>query len=374
VKAKSELLDDVSLVVQHPNKANPLQSLKKIGQMNQKKLWSVVALSTTVFGLPSVASAATTSKTSPNQHKAPTGSQTNGENSQSPKSKVAAQPVTTEIHTHNLAGRQAATLYVRNIPFLTFLGGETTTTDNNPTEKANAVASQINQLIANQVDANQITVAWKKGIHIIRANGEELVAVDSNTRLPDTTNNPAQDALQATNRLRRLIGGAAPISKIDGAALGQSAVVQKVAQPQVNTQPQQATKKPQQAIQTTKKPQQAVQTTKKPQQKVQSQQTTGGKVKSTTRGMASFYGYESGSRTASGERFNPEALTAAHRSLPFGTRVRVTNMWNGRSVIVRITDRGPFIGGRVIDLSTNAARQLGMISSGVASVKLEVLN
>jgi rare lipoprotein A len=348
--------------------------------MNQKKLWSVVALSTTVLGLPSVASAATTNKTSPNQPSAPTGSEANGEKSQFPKSKLASHTVTTEIHAHNLAGRQAATLYVRNIPFLTFVG-ETTATRNSPTDRANAIppevvakgiASKIDRLIANKVDANQITVSWKKGIHIIRANGEELVAVDSNTRLPDTTNNPAQDALQATNRLRRLIGGAAPISKIDDAALAQSAVVQKIAQPEVNTQPQQTTKKPQQTVQATKKPQ-TVQT-KKPQQKVESRQATGGKVKSTTRGMASFYGYESGSRTASGERFNPEALTAAHRSLPFGTRVRVTNMWNGRSVIVRITDRGPFIGGRVIDLSTNAARQLGMISSGVASVQLEVLN
>lgn len=352
--------------------------------MNQKKLWSVVALSTTVLGLPSVASAATTKGTSANQPSAPTGSEVNGEKSQFVKSKLASQTVTTEIHTHNLAGRPAATLYVRNIPFLTFVA-ETTATDNSSTDRANAIppevvakgiASKINQLIANKVDANQITVSWKKGIHIIRANGEELVVVDSNTRLPDTTNNPAQDALQATNRLRRLIGGAAPISKIDDAALAQVVVQKTVAQPEVNTQPQQATKKPQQTVLTTKKPQQAVQT-KKPQQTVQTtkkpQQMTGGKVKSTTRGMASFYGYESGSRTASGERFNPEALTAAHRSLPFGTRVRVTNMWNGRSVVVRITDRGPFVGGRVIDVSTNAARQLGMISSGVASVKLEIL-
>ncbi len=215
-------------------------------------------------------------------------------------------------------------------------------------------------LISNKVDANQITVSWKKGQHIIRANGEELVAIDGSTRLPDTTNNPAQDALQATNRLRRLIGNATPISKIDDAVL---AIVAKksVAQPEVNTQPQQTTKKPQH-----------VQTAKKPRQKLRSQQVTG-RIRSTSRGMASFYGYESGSRTASGERFNPEALTAAHRSLPFGTRVRVTNNWNGRSVIVRITDRGPFIGGRIIDLSTNAARQLQMISSGVASVTLEVL-
>ncbi len=329
--------------------------------MNQKKLWSVVAFSTTVFGLPSVASAATTNMTSPNQDKAASGSELNGKNSPSP-SKVAAQTVITEIHAHNLAGRQAATLYVRNIPFLTFVGEETTATDNNPTQRANAIASKINLLISNKVDANQITVSWKKGQHIIRANGEELVAIDASTRLPDTTNNPAQDSLQATNRLRRLIGNAAPISKIDDAVLAHTVAKKSVAQPEVNTQPQQ----------TTKKPQQIVQTTKKPRQKLRSQQATS-RVRSISRGMASFYGYESGSRTASGERFNPEALTAAHRSLPFGTRVRVTNNWNGRSVIVRITDRGPFVGGRIIDLSTNAARHLQMIGSGVASVTLEVL-
>ena len=255
-------------------------------------------------------------------------------------------------------------MYVRNIPFLTIVGEETNATDNNPTQRANAIASKINLLISNKVDANQITVSWKKGQHIIRANGEELVAIDGSTRLPDTTNNPAQDALQATNRLRRLIGNAAPISKIDDAVL---AIVAKksVAQPEVNTQPQQT-------VQTAKKPQQIVQTTKKPRQKLRSQQATS-RVRSISRGMASFYGYESGSRTASGERFNPEALTAAHRSLPFGTRVRVTNNWNGRSVIVRITDRGPFVGGRIIDLSTNAARHLQMIGSGVASVTLKVL-
>lgn len=66
-------------------------------------------------------------------------------------------------------------------------------------------------------------------------------------------------------------------------------------------------------------------------------------------------------------------MTAAHRTLPFGTRVRVTNLWNGRSTVVRINDRGPFHGARVIDLAHGAANQLGLIASGVAKVKLEVL-
>jgi rare lipoprotein A len=84
-------------------------------------------------------------------------------------------------------------------------------------------------------------------------------------------------------------------------------------------------------------------------------------------GIASVYGYRGG-KTASGERAEPSALTAAHKSLPFGTRVRVTNRKNGRTVVVRINDRGPFVRGRVIDLTPAAARQLGF--SGLAPVTL----
>lgn len=92
-------------------------------------------------------------------------------------------------------------------------------------------------------------------------------------------------------------------------------------------------------------------------------------------GMASYYGDElAGNRTASGERFNPAQLTAAHRSLPFGSMVRVTNTSNGDSVIVRINDRGPFSHGRVIDVSHAAAREIGMHRSGTARVKLALLN
>jgi rare lipoprotein A len=88
-------------------------------------------------------------------------------------------------------------------------------------------------------------------------------------------------------------------------------------------------------------------------------------------GWASFY--KSGKRTANGEHFNPNGLTAAHRSLPFGTKVLVTNLKNGKSVIVRINDRGPFIKGRVMDLSLGAARVVGLNRSGVAKIKFTVL-
>ena len=87
---------------------------------------------------------------------------------------------------------------------------------------------------------------------------------------------------------------------------------------------------------------------------------------------ASWYGYEfAWRRTASGEPFDPHGLTGAHRTLPLGTRLRVTNLSNGRSVLVTITDRGPFVGRRELDLSYAAARQIGMVRAGVARVMME---
>jgi rare lipoprotein A (peptidoglycan hydrolase) len=93
----------------------------------------------------------------------------------------------------------------------------------------------------------------------------------------------------------------------------------------------------------------------------------------TERGTASWYGVEQGHRTASGERFNPHALTAAHRHLPFGTIVRVTNKLNGRSVDVRINDRGPWTHGRLIDVSEAAANVLEMKRKGTVPVSLLIL-
>jgi len=89
-------------------------------------------------------------------------------------------------------------------------------------------------------------------------------------------------------------------------------------------------------------------------------------------GMASFYGYRS--KTANGEMMNPSAMTAAHKTLPFGTRVRVTNTRTGKSVVVRINDRGPFIKGRIIDVSTGAAKVLDMVGAGVAPVTVDIVS
>ncbi|ACL67434.1 rare lipoprotein A [Anaeromyxobacter dehalogenans 2CP-1] len=89
-------------------------------------------------------------------------------------------------------------------------------------------------------------------------------------------------------------------------------------------------------------------------------------------GLASYYGKRHhGRRTASGSRFDMHAMTCAHRTAPFGTRLKVTSLESGKSVVVKVTDRGPFAGGRVVDLSYAAARKLGMVEDGVVRVRIE---
>jgi rare lipoprotein A len=91
-------------------------------------------------------------------------------------------------------------------------------------------------------------------------------------------------------------------------------------------------------------------------------------------GIASWYGHQNQGRlTASGERFDPHKLTAAHRTLPLDTKVKVTNLENGKSIEVKVNDRGPYIPGRVLDLSTQAAKALGMEKEGLALVRIEIL-
>ena len=91
-------------------------------------------------------------------------------------------------------------------------------------------------------------------------------------------------------------------------------------------------------------------------------------------GIASYYGPKwNGRRTANGEILDLNKLTAAHKSLPFNTLVKVTNLETGKSIVVRINDRGPYVSGRIIDLTDSAARELGILKKGIAKVKLEVI-
>ena len=95
------------------------------------------------------------------------------------------------------------------------------------------------------------------------------------------------------------------------------------------------------------------------------------RIKSKGTGLASFY--STGLKTANGERFDPGQLTAAHRTLPFGTRLQVTNMQTGKTVMVRVNDRGPYVDGRELDLSRYAAESLGIVDQGVAKVHMAIV-
>ncbi len=247
-----------------------------------------------------------------------------------------------KVYSHQWLGKNVTTLQVKNIPIFTFIGDPIDSINNGNTQeislkRARIVADKINQINLENFDAQEIIVSWDaidKSYNILIGDGE-LISINEKTVLPDTTNDLAIDALQATNRLRRLLGGAKPLAEIHNMPENYHQSVATVVKPTINP--------PTKAIRA-------------------------------YQGMASWYGPKfHGRLTANGERYNQYALTAAHRSLPFGTRVRVTNLNNGRSIVVRINDRGPFIGGRIIDLSLNAAKRIGMYHSGLAQVKVEIL-
>lgn len=357
--------------------------------MNQKILWTTAALFSTIVGIPSVGRSQTTKAPAPNHNNVASGDVLKVGEYQPPAAKGAENAVIAKIQPHTVAGRQAATLYIRNIPVLTFLGSTNTAAtpetkigtvgngtnatfdvgakvatignypdlsnlnQNNsadPVLRASQLAAKINQINLSRLDDKQITVSWKgngdsntgnqtaSGRYAIKFNGEPLVEINADTRLADTTNNAAKDALQATNRMRRLISSAPPLTEIYGLPIAVPPPITTATAPRFPTE------------------------------------IKLGPVKVTLKGWASWYGPGfHGNRTAAGERYNQNAMTAAHKTLPFGTQVRVTNKRNGRSVVVRINDRGPFIRGRIIDLSAAAARMLGMMDSGVAPVQVEVL-
>jgi len=265
---------------------------------------------------------------------------------------------TTKIYPHTLDGQEAATLYVQNIPVLTFLGEPITQetqekaqevstvpmaqvsmvnlSNTQAVREAEAVAEKLSVWVRSVDDAEAIALKWDEDLetYLIQANNQTLVAMGQDIILPDTTQNSTQDAVQATNRLRRLLGNAPPIEEIYG---------QPVTAPAKETHNISASQGQLVAVQAVS-------------------------------GWASWYGPGfHGNLTANGEIYNQYALTAAHRNLPFGTIVRVTNMDNGRSLVVRINDRGPYVRNRIIDLSKGAAQELGLISTGVAPVRMEIL-
>ena len=342
--------------------------------MNKQILWTAAALLTTTLAIPLASQAKIVQEVESTRDSQPAlTSSPRAKNLpvvkvgeyKSPVKNRADGQVIARIHPHQEVGsnRQAATIYIQNLPVLTFLSAKnriTSKTDINnqtkvkvattetkvvnkennlqssdtPVWRATRVAAKLNQINLASLDAQEIAVSWKSSDRYgITINGEELVEVNTETLLPNTTKDPALDALQVTNRLRRLLGNAPPLKVIAG-----------------------------------------LPEAPKPQIVKQAQQVVAQAVKVGSRGMASWYGPGfNGRRSANGERYNQNNLTAAHRSLPFGTKVKVTNVRTGRSVVVRITDRGPHVRGRIIDLSAAAARIVGVMQSGVAPVQLEVL-
>ena len=243
---------------------------------------------------------------------------------------------TVRVNAHAHESRQAATVYVRDIPVLTYVDPSDTADivsgwlsldapvaaeSAGAIVDATAIATKLEQLQDGEAD---FTAQWKEGSYVVMSGEYPLVTLGDAVQLPDATSNDAENALQVTNRLRRLLGNSTtePVTEVVG-----------------RPEPQQVAA-----------------------------------VRSSYSGIASWYGPGFHGRTsASGESFNQYAMTAAHRTLPFGTQVRVTNLNNGRQVVVRINDRGPFSGGRIIDLSAGAADVIGLQSAGVGPVKIEVL-
>ncbi len=237
--------------------------------------------------------------------------------------------------------RLATTLRINSLPVVTFLGneaalqqfqaGQPLAASDNPIQAAEAIANQLEQLSQSpEFDATKITAAWdsKAKQYQVKVAEQVLVVIDANFTLPEKQLSPQQTTLQTTNRLRRLLGSAAPLTAIAGA----------------------------------------------PKPTVTIPNATNATLNRIKGGMASWYGPGfHGRRTANGERFNQHGLTAAHRYLPFGTKVKVTNVRTGKSVVVRINDRGPFAHGRVIDLSAAAAKVIGVHRSGVAPVSIDVI-
>ena len=264
------------------------------------------------------------------------------------------------MYSHAIDGRQAATLFVKDIPVLTFIGTEVDSLSNSSDSISLAAGNTYESLqaegagtgdILNEVaendpvlratnlgmkldpealDAEALSVRWHEETdgYIVTHDDEDLIELDSRTILADTTEDAAEDALQVTNRLRRLIGEAEPVTEIEGLP---------EPEPVIATAPTPA-------------------------------------IAYTNVGGASWYGPGfHGRLTASGEVYNQYDITAAHRTLPFGTRVLVTNLYTGQQVTVRINDRGPYAGNRIIDLSRGAADIIGLTSAGVGTVQLDIL-
>ncbi len=244
----------------------------------------------------------------------------------------SSQPIST-LYDYQMDGRQVVTVYVRDLPVVSFVehpGLES------PLLRASSLVARLNQMAQGSLKDTTITLAWAKPksgdpLYAVQVNDEELLRIDEGVLLLDNQR-PVDTAVLAANRLRRLLLDAPPLSP---SALPQPATLTAKA---TVAGPKPETAAPQESA-----PVRVV-----------------GPVQE---GIASWYDLHP----------TRHEMTAAHPTLPFGTEVRVTNLNNGRQAVVRINDRGPFIPGRIIDLSLRAAEVLGMVRSGLAPVRVEVV-
>ncbi len=320
--------------------------------MNRKLLWAGTALLTTTLVMPFASRPVLAKQSTQSKASLQVNTPTNRTVAANNMGLAPNNLRIARVQPHEIQGRMAATLLVRNIPVLTFIGSSSASSNdvrqlNAPIFQATAAAAQINQMNLDHVDASTIQAVWESssdshkavkaapaGRYVIKIKNTELVEINSSTRLPDTISDPAKDALQASNRLRALIGNAPALDEIAG---------KKV---------------------------------KLPEDKFLAQLSLGPlQIKYSYGGLASWYSFhDNGVQTASGQPYNENELTAAHKDLPFGTKVQVTNLQNGQTVVVKITDRGPYVEGRILDLSTAAAGLIGMIDHGVVPVQLDILS
>lgn len=216
-----------------------------------------------------------------------------------------------------------------------------TANDLNPAKRANLITKNLNGIIKNGTDPKSIMPAYEKGLGVVKANDKVILTVDSNLA-EEYKMHPAQLAYVWANRIRDAFG----VQKIDSGLGALEATLKE------NSQNHKITKK---------------------HRKLFFKHNEDSGIFQTI-GFASWYGgVFHGRKSADGGVYDTNKFTAAHKSLPFGTLVRVTNLRNGKNCIVKITDRGPFVKGRIIDLSRVAATEIGMISTGISKVKIEIL-
>lgn len=235
------------------------------------------------------------------------------------------------VVAHKFGDQTAATVYVRGVPVISVTSNQDITPANQkikmatiptltPFDRATNIAATLNYLNLTGFDPQLIVAGRNDQVPSVKLGNKGHIRFSASLTAASSSGNPQQDAIAVAQLLRELISTPKPVAATPVRASNRAS-------------------------------------------------------KTSISGMASWYGADfHGRLSASGEVFNKFQLTAAHRTLPFGTKVRVTNLQNGRSVVVRINDRGPFHGNRVLDVSRAAAKALGFIEYGVAQVRIEVID